>query len=104
MQGDVPDFFHKLWTPSKVWPFFCLEGIGPSELVAYAAMQQVVIKPPQGAEAICSTVTPMGFSWAVFLAHSALEYTFENAFDSDDVAALRLGSPIPSLKFVRMVY
>ena len=79
-QGDVPDWFYILESEEELWPWFCLLGVEPQALYEYAKSRGIEIPPPpEGAQGVAAKVLPMGFMWAVFLAHSTLADIFNEA-------------------------
>ena len=78
-QGDVPDFFHRCATPECLWPYFVLD-VSVQELYRELRCRKVsVAPPPSWAKHVALRVAAMGFSWAPFLCHSALEDILRDA-------------------------
>ena len=95
-QGDLPDFFYTLLLPNEMWPYFVFSGTSPQELKEYAHQQGVEIPIDAAHAHLCLIVLPMGWAWAVFLAHSALQSIFQKGIaDIDPRGQLIDGMPTP---------
>ena len=103
-QGDVPDFFYLLRLPGALHPYFCLEGVTPLSLQKFARQNGVEINIPAGMKAVATAVNPMGFSWAVFLAHTTLEAALDEEFAEDDFGKLSCGRPLENFVEKSLLY
>ena len=94
--ADIPDIFTRLRTRQCAWPYFVIKGIHPKEFADYLEEKGLKATVPKGARYVAVSVLVMGWSWAPFLAHSALLALLDVAHGKD--AALRrfvYGSPVP---------
>ena len=75
-QGDVAVMFYRLQNIPELYSYFVLDGVDPCSLWEFAQQRGVSLpRPPEGAVGVACTVVPMGWSWAVFLARTALMVT-----------------------------
>ncbi|CAK0838668.1 unnamed protein product [Prorocentrum cordatum] len=92
--GDMPDMFYRLETPPQCWPYFCLGEVGVDELVLCVAERAVDVEAPADSGYLALKVLVMGWSWAPFLARSALQACMETALGEGSVRARMVhGSP-----------
>ena len=95
-QGDVPDWFYILGLPEGLREWFVLEEVDPVELFEHAKKNGVDIpEPAMDDVGVGAKINPMGFSWAVFLAHSCLTDSFD-AMELGRSGEIRYPSPTPS--------
>ena len=103
-QGDVPVMFYRLQNIPELYSYFVLDGVDPCSLWEFAQQRGVSLpRPPEGAVGVACTVVPMGWSWAVFLAHTALMDCFDD-LESDGAGRVEHGSPVPSLADHQLLY
>ena len=69
-QGDLPDFFYTLELPPGMGEWLVFDGVTTEELVNYAKAMDVLLGIPSDDKHL-QKVLAMGWSWAVFLAHSS---------------------------------
>lgn len=79
--GDIPNYFYMLRNPSWLWPFFCLPDITAQEFQAYARRCGVEVVLPEGAIFCAVTCVLMGWSWAPYVAQTALSALFDRLFN-----------------------
>ena len=92
-QGDVPDWFYRLHWGSELAEFFVVEGVSPQELHKYAESKGLHFKEPSSSDTgLGAESLVMGSAWAVFLAHTCLEASFESL----KAPTLTYGKPTPS--------
>ena len=95
--GDLPDYFHHCETPPCMWPFFVLGKVSPTDLAKELLKRSVRLRVPAWARYVAVRVAPMGFSWAPFLCHSALEdMLIDRCEGFPRTGQLAMGRPIPS--------
>ena len=95
--GDLPDWFYRLRLPRDMWPWFCIGGVTVDEFTAYLRQRGHIWNLGPGKQ-LCITVLVMGWSWAPFLAHSAL-IDLLDAIHGTGLAQKRLiyGHPAPQI-------
>jgi len=73
--GDVPDWFYRLGIPQALSGYFGWEGVTTEELIELLAAEGWSGPLPEVAKGPClgMGVLVMGWSWAVYMAQSALE-------------------------------
>lgn len=64
---DLDNYYHRLKTPSWMWPYFALPPVRAGKVGQASAFGDVTIYP-------CCTTVPMGWSHAAFLAQAAHEH------------------------------
>ncbi|CAK0835831.1 unnamed protein product [Prorocentrum cordatum] len=96
--GDMPDMFYTLERPPQCWTYFCLGEVGVDEFVLYMAEWAVDVEAPADSGFLALEVLVMGWSWAPFLAHSALQACVETALGEGSVRARMVyGPPTPQI-------
>ena len=98
--GDIPDWFYRLRLPSAMWSWFVIGGLSTKEFRKHLAKKGIKDDLGKG-EFLAVTVLVMGWSWAPFLAHSALTDLLDDIHNDrpEHSAARRLvyGRPAPQL-------
>jgi hypothetical protein len=75
--GDLPDYYYRLLLPPALYPWFCIPLILIEDLVSFAKERGITIRAPGPGERFLALRVPaMGFSWACWMAHTALQSLF----------------------------
>ena len=92
-QGDVPDWFYRLRWGSELAEYFVVENVTPMEVYLYAESQGIHLKKPSEQHAgLGASSLVMGSAWAVYIAHTCLEASFESL----RAPSITYGKPVPS--------
>ncbi|CAK0895131.1 unnamed protein product [Prorocentrum cordatum] len=91
--------FYGLETPSQRWPYICLDEVGVDEFVQCMAERAVDVEAPADSCYLALKVLVMRWSWAPFLARSALQACMGTALGVGSVRArLARGPPTSQLR------
>lgn len=72
--GDVPDYYYRLRLPDCLLPWFVIPDVTIEELRAFALTKGVTIREAVGNQKFLALRVPaMGWSWACWIAHTALQ-------------------------------
>ncbi|CAK0811107.1 unnamed protein product, partial [Prorocentrum cordatum] len=103
-QGDVPVIFYRLQNIPELYSYFVLDGVDPCSLWEFAQQRTASLpRPPEGAVGVACAVAPMGWSWAVFLARTALMDCLDD-LESEGAGRVERGSPVPSFAEHQLLY
>ena len=94
--ADIPDMFTRLRTPPQAWPYFVLSGVLVDDFVAFMKEKGEHVSVMPGCRFAAVSVLVMGWSWAPFLAHSALIALLDLAHGKDgEQHRMVYGHPVP---------
>ena len=96
--GDLPNYFYGLENPNWMWPMFVIAGITTAELVAFALERGITISPGPEMQYVAVKILLMGWSWAPWVAQTALGSLLDHLFNSASGGArLVHRAPVPRL-------
>lgn len=85
--GDIPDWYYRLGLSRRIAEWFCLPGVTFPQLIRElkrlgdTATMQALLASGADSQGLGMSALPMGWSWAVFLAQSALQEMVAGAVD-----------------------
>lgn len=87
--GDIPNYFYALRNPPFLYPFFVFPEISAEMFKAFAAERGIPVTIPDGCIYCCVVSVLMGWSWAPYVAQTALAALMDHVF-KPGVQAARL--------------